>query len=839
MLVAIGFSILAGAMFVVAVVTDRAMGNSSGTSRRILAEQETLKQLTRMSNALERAATSAYLFYQTGDDLAWRDYADNIGEAGDVFQRLPDLTATLKVRQSAVDSLQVAEPALEARLTDLVLRRRLNPDLPRPRSDSLNPLPAAHAVSAAILDLTNEVSATIYVASLRAAEAEDNLRRMIRLGQASAILLLALLIVMLWKDHRARTRLVRSLYRSSVESEDRYRRLVEAAPVGICLHDGTTLEYANRALLDLLGAATEADLIEPASEATQGVLSGAQRTLLAIGADHRVRVTLDCAGGRSVRAEVVGMPVGDGGRQAILAIVLDISERERMETELRAQQAFLRQVLDAVPSMVFAQDPEGRFTLVNRAMADWSGRTPAELEGKQVIEVDPRSGERPERNDSQGIVSFEEPLLHETSGTKHWFHTAHVPFAVTSDSRRHLLVVRTDVTERKQLEVQFLQAQKMEAVGRLAGGVAHDFNNLLTAVLGSAELLQEDQALNESAQSDLALIVDAALRARDLTRQLLAFSRQQILELKVLDVNDIVGGIHRMLQRLIGEDIECRAVLGSSLGAVEADAGQLEQVIVNLAVNARDAMPNGGTVSIETRQVEHSSEYAKDHPSMQPGRYVMLAVSDTGVGMDAATKAQIFEPFFTTKEVGRGTGLGLSTVYGIVKQIGGHIYVYSELGHGTTFKIYMPVVDTAPAKAAAPAPMSGLHRGTETILVVEDEETVRATLTRVLERCGYRVLVAETPERALALNAETPEAIDLLLTDVVMPGMNGRAVAQAITEGRPTTKVLFISGYTDDFIVHQGILDEGVTFLQKPFLPSALARKVRDTLDARLAPIRR
>ena len=389
-----------------------------------------------------------------------------------------------------------------------------------------------------------------------------------------------------------------------------------------------------------------------------------------------------------------------------------------------------------------------------------------------------------------------------------------------------------DVTEPRRLQQQLAQAQKMEAVGRLAGGIAHDFNNLLTAILGCADLALDSLAAGVPEREEIEEIRRAALRAADLTRQLLAFSRQQVIAPTVLNPNDVVAAVDKLLRRLLGEDVELRVVLASDLAAVKVDPSQLEQVVVNLAVNARDAMPNGGKLTIETQNVELDQEYVRGHLSAQPGSYVMLAVSDTGVGMDAATQARIFEPFFTTKEKGKGTGLGLATVYGIVKQGGGWIWVYSEPGHGTTFKVYFPrVAEVAAPIAPTPAPPASV-RGSETVLVVEDEEMILTLVQKVLKANGYTVLVAASGGDAERVAGQHEGPIHLLMTDVVLPGLNGREVARRLEATRPGIRVLYLSGYTDDAIVHHGVLEPGVAFLQKPFTPAVLARKVREVLDS-------
>jgi CheY-like chemotaxis protein len=379
----------------------------------------------------------------------------------------------------------------------------------------------------------------------------------------------------------------------------------------------------------------------------------------------------------------------------------------------------------------------------------------------------------------------------------------------------------------------------MQAIGRLAGGIAHDFNNLLTAIGGYADLSLRrltfdgpmDQSTRQEIRSDLEDIQQVVDRAAALTNQFLVFSRKHTPQPRVLDLNHLVQNIEKMLRRLIGEDVELCATLGSELGRVRADPGHIEQVIVNLAVNARDAMPRGGKLTLETANVELDKDCAQRHLSVQSGRYVMLAVSDTGSGMTEEVKAHLFEPFFTTKAEGRGTGLGLATVYGIVDQSGGCIEVYSELGVGTTFKIYLPLVEAAVEQTEQHHFRQALPGGTETVLLVEDDESVQVLAHRSLEREGYTVLVASHPDQAMLASARHRGPIHLLLTDMVMPGMGGRELAEWVTSSRPETGVLYMSGYTDDAIVRHGVLEADAAFLQKPFTPSALALKVREVLD--------
>jgi PAS domain S-box-containing protein len=393
-------------------------------------------------------------------------------------------------------------------------------------------------------------------------------------------------------------------------------------------------------------------------------------------------------------------------------------------------------------------------------------------------------------------------------------------------------VITSDITERKRLEEELLQAQKMEAVGRLAGGVAHDFNNLLTAIRGYTDLLLTDLRDGDPVRVDVKEIDRAAERAASLTRQLLAFSRRQVLQPTVMDLNVTVANMERMLSRLIGEDIDLIAKFAPDQALVRADAGQIEQVIMNLVVNARDAMPHGGKLTIETAKVELDDDYSRRHVGAEPGSYVLLAVSDTGVGMDQEAQSHLFEPFFTTKELGKGTGLGLSTVYGIVKQSGGDIWVYSEPEHGTTFKIYLPSVHDAVEVDLVSSRAIESFEGMETILLVEDETLVRGLARRVLERKGYRVLTAHNADGALLICEQHEGPIHLMVTDVVMPGgASGCELAKLLTSLRPEAKVLYISGYTADAIVHHGVLEPDIAFLQKPFTPDVLARKVREVID--------
>lgn len=387
--------------------------------------------------------------------------------------------------------------------------------------------------------------------------------------------------------------------------------------------------------------------------------------------------------------------------------------------------------------------------------------------------------------------------------------------------------------ERRQLEEQYNQAQKMEAIGKLTGGVAHDFNNILTVIIGVTDLMTIQQGPGSPLQARLKQIQDATLRAADLVRQLLAFSRQQVLQPQIMNLNDVIANFEKMLRRVIGEDIAFRTHFDHQLGRIKADPGQIEQVLMNLVINARDAMPMGGSLTIETTNFLIDDNYARRHVGVTPGPYVRLIVSDNGTGMDADTQIRIFEPFFTTKAKGEGTGLGLSTVHGIINQSDGHIWVYSEPGHGTSFKIYLPIVEESPELRAQSQPSEmDAPTGSETVLVVEDDDIVRELVIETLTMFGYNVMEADCGARAQQICAEYVGPIHLLLTDVIMPGgQSGAQLAEVLTSNNPQMAVLYMSGYTDDTIAHHGILEPGIAFIQKPFVPVDLAVKVRETID--------
>ena len=533
-------------------------------------------------------------------------------------------------------------------------------------------------------------------------------------------------------------------------------------------------------------------------------------------------------------------------------------ERELREHEARhlasasqrRSERMFQGLFDAAPDGMLVVMPDGTIALANPEAERMFGRAlagrvieellPAALrhahvDHRESFFVNPRIRRM---GDGRGLLARRE------DGTDFPVEVSLGGFAY-HEQRAALCVIR-DISARRALEEslrrtehQLRQSQKMEAIGNLAGGVAHDFNNMLSVILSYSNMLAEDMTPSDPRRADLEQIEGAGMRAVELTRQLLAFSRQQILQPKVVHLNDIVVGMERMVRRLIGEDLELTVLFAPGLGKVKVDPGQIEQIVMNLALNSRDAMPHGGKLTIETANIELDDTYCAAHVGASAGPHVMLAVTDTGIGMDRATQQRMFEPFFTTKEKGKGTGLGLATVFGIVQQSGGNIWVYSEPGKGTTFKVYFPRTD-APATAldtyALAAPETGTVGGTETILLVEDEESVRVLARTILRRYGYHVLDAQSGGDALLICEQHTSEIHLMLTDVVMPRMSGRQLAERLEPLRPQMKVLYMSGYTDNSIVHHGVLDSGVAFLQKPITPELLTRKVREVLDATKKP---
>jgi two-component system cell cycle sensor histidine kinase/response regulator CckA len=521
----------------------------------------------------------------------------------------------------------------------------------------------------------------------------------------------------------------------------------------------------------------------------------------------------------------------------LLGISRNITDRKLAEAERSRLLTQLQLQIERMPLGYLLMDKNTLVTRWNPAAEAIFGFSESDVLGKNPMDVivpphaRPTAASTVEKIQSGSMEAHVELEILTKKGAPITCEFHNTPLYDDDGLFTGFLSLAQNVTARKGLEGQLRQAQKMEAVGQLAGGVAHDFNNLLSVVLSHSDLALEDLKPGDPVRADVEEIRNAGTRAAALTRQLLMFSRQQVVEPKVLDLNEVLASVDKMVRRLIGEDIELTSVHGASLGHVRADRGSVEQVVVNLIVNARDAMPLGGKLTMETANATLDDEYAKAHVSVKPGPYVMLSVTDTGTGIDKATLARIFEPFFTTKGPGKGTGLGLSTVFGIAQQSGGTVWVYSEPGIGTTFKVYLPRVDEEKDEAVAPSAQTTLQ-GDETILLVEDELKVRDVARGILQRQGYTVLDAQSGEDALLLSARHIGPIHLLLSDVVMPKMSGPALAKLLAPGRPTTRVLFMSGYTDDAAVRHGVIEAEFSYLQKPITKESLSQKVRSVLDA-------
>jgi len=520
-----------------------------------------------------------------------------------------------------------------------------------------------------------------------------------------------------------------------------------------------------------------------------------------------------------------------GRYEGVLGIATDITERRRVEEALREREAHYRLMFDKSPLPKWMYDLETlRFLAVNEAAIREYGYSREEFLAMTIKDT------RPPEDVPALLESIRQSALAKVGVWRHKKKNGDImqmeiiTHTFTLDGRECRLAVGRDVTERLRLEEQLRQSQKMEAVGRLAGGVAHDFNNVLSVILSYGEMLLSEMKPGEPMHDDIAEIRKAGLRAADLTRQLLMFSRQQVLAPKVLDLNDVLTSMDKMLQRILGADVDLVSLPTRPLGRVRADPSSVEQVIMNLVVNARDAMPTGGKLTIETANVVLDEAYAQAHFGVKPGPHVMLAVSDTGTGIEKSTLARIFEPFFTTKESGKGTGLGLSTVFGVVQQSGGSVWVYSEVGKGTTFKVYLPRVDAAVETVGETVPPTTL-RGSETILLVEDDDQVRVVARGILQRSGYHVIEARNAGEALLHSEKHPTTIHLLLSDVVMPQMSGPELAKRLASARPDMRVLCMSGYTDDSIVRHGVLEAQIAYLQKPITPEALTTRVREVLD--------
>jgi len=670
----------------------------------------------------------------------------------------------------------------------------------------------------------------------------------------------------------------------SPDLESHSRQLLERLPVGIIIYrlddpdddESLRLVFANVAAERMTDADLTKHIGSRIRDAFPVVEPDRVRVYAEICRTRRDRdlgeiVYVNPATGQEMTFSVLGVPVLDRG---VAAVIENLNIARQAEARARRLSLFLDSIVENLPAMVFLKDAKTlRFERFNRAGEELIGLSRDEMIGKGDHDFFPpeqadfftaKDREVLEKGTLQDIS--EEPI--QTPRGTRWLHTRKIPLVGEDGEPLYLLGMSIDITEQKQAEevlrashqelerrvaertvelerqieervraeralasaeAGLRQSQRIEAVGRLAGGVAHDFNNVLGVVLGYCESVLRQLGPAHPLRQEVQEIERAASRGAALTSQLLAFSRQQVLQPRILDLNEVVHDMERMLPRLLGEDIHLDIVIGRDLPSILADRSQVEQVLMNLVVNARDAMPTGGKLTIETGQLELDEDYVRQHAGARVGQHVMLAVTDTGLGMDKATQARAFEPFFTTKELGRGTGLGLATAFGIVKQSGGSIWVYSEQGHGTTFKVFFPMADGAvrrdrdePAEAEAPP------AGTETVLLVEDDDQLRALISAQLKRLGYRTIACGNARDALRLAGREP--IDLLLTDVVMPDMGGRALSEQFKQLSPATRVLFMSGYTDDAVVRHGVLESSVAFLQKPFTPTALAQRLREVL---------
>jgi PAS domain S-box-containing protein len=625
-------------------------------------------------------------------------------------------------------------------------------------------------------------------------------------------------------------------------ADERYRSFFELGAVGMAItgRERRFLEINDR-LCEMLGYTREElasipwdritypDDLPKDAEVMEALLSGAKDT-------DRWDKRFIRKDGSVLNATIAIKAVRDeaGGLRYTTAVIQDMTTRALAEQALRRSEERYRDLIENAHDIIYSHDMEGNYLTVNSAVEHITGYTLEEalrmnIKDTVVPEELPRVEEMIRRKLQGEQMTAYELNIRAKDGrivtvevNTRIVYRDHEPIAVQGIAR--------DITGRKRLEEQLQQAQKLESVGRLAGGIAHDFNNMLTAINGYSDLALRRIRPDDPVRSYIEEIKKAGERSALLTNQLLAFSRRQILHPQMVRINDVINDTANMLKRLIGEDIELETHLKPTVGSIKFDTGQLAQILMNLAVNARDAMPDGGKLTVETSNIFIDPQYASSHVGLLPGAYVMLSMSDTGTGIPQDIQERIFEPFFTTKGVGKGTGLGLATVYGIVRQSGGGIFVYSEEGHGSTFKIYIPRVADEAVQETLASPPQRLAVGSETILLAEDEELVRSLSRKILEACGYRVIEACDGVEALEILARDEE-IDLLLTDLIMPRMGGRELAERLQAVRPELPILFASGYTDEAIVRHGVLDSSTNFIQKPFTIDDVARKVRDMLD--------
>ena len=626
-------------------------------------------------------------------------------------------------------------------------------------------------------------------------------------------------------------------------SELRYRRLFEAAKDGILILDANTGEIVdvNPFLIELLGYSHADFLCKKLWEIGlfKDIVSNkaAFQKLQKAGYIRYDNLPLKTKGGCAVWVEFVSNAYDANGQQVIQCNIRDVTVRKQAELSLRESEERFRQLAENIDEVFWIANPiDGKILYVSPAFEKiWGMPCKVLYKSRQVwldtIHRDDREQVLLAMRTKQNRGEYDETYrIVRPDGSVRWIHDRAFPLRNAAGDVFRVVGTASDVTANRNLEMQFNQSQKMEAFGLLAGGVAHDFNNLMSVVMGYSDIWLLKLPLDSPVRIPLKAIKNAGERASSLTKQLLAFSRQTVLESKVLDLNTVVRETEKMLGRLIGDDIVLSSILNPAIPRIKVDPGQIGQVLMNLAINARDAMPRGGNLTIETRTVDLDDAYVQAHLGTKPGRHVMLSVSDTGTGMPPEIVARIFEPFFTTKGVGKGTGLGLAVVYGVISQSGGSIEVESNMGAGTTFKLYFPVTLDSVHLASKSGEIE-VHAGIETILVVEDEESLLEIAKESLESFGYTVLTASSGPDALKLVSANEGTIDLMLTDVVMPGMSGRELADTLKQKLPELKVIFMSGYTDNSVVRHGVNHEKVAFLQKPFTPFDLVKKVREELD--------
>ncbi len=623
-------------------------------------------------------------------------------------------------------------------------------------------------------------------------------------------------------------------------SEARFRVFADHATDAFFLHDhGGRILDVNRQACESLGYSRDALVGQLPSIFDDGFehldLESLGRSLLSgqticFDSRHRRR------DGSTFPVEVRLRPFKESGLLHSVSLARDITDRMRAEMALRESHALLQSVIEGTSDAVFVKDVAGRYLMMNAAAARLLGCAPENATGKSDEELIPAGMDEAHRSRELEVMASAREQTYERVVSLHGHSrtllTTTGPYRDARGNVIGVVAISRDVTELKRMEGQLRQAQKMEAVGQLAGGVAHDFNNLLTVINGYSNLLLNQLEPGDPDRDLIAEIRHAGERAETLTRQLLAFSRRQVLQPQLVNVNEILGNLQKMLTRVLGEDVEVQTFLDRTIAAVTVDPGQFEQVIMNLVVNARDAMPGGGLLTIETANILLDSAYAETHADASPGPHVMIAITDSGTGMDSHTMSRIFEPFFSTKDRDRGTGLGLATSYGIIRQSGGHIWVYSEPGKGSTFKVYLPCAtdDDIPTPHQLPETPTQLG-GHETVLVVEDDDRVRRVSSGALTRHGYRVLEAHSAESALALFRDERDHIAMVVSDIVLPRMSGLALAQEMRQLQPSLRVLYVSGYTENAFLRSGAIEPGMELLEKPFAPEELARRVRTILD--------